>query len=100
MAQPTQATNLFFLFLSLLAFASIFSINNAIIGVDAQLISCPKCIHFWNNFRQDAGCNGNSTICKYLPFVNTTQCQDMITAVCAEGIYLLNILITRILIFN
>eukprot|EP00026_Physarum_polycephalum_P024595 Phypoly_transcript_31411.p1 GENE.Phypoly_transcript_31411~~Phypoly_transcript_31411.p1 ORF type:complete len:117 (+),score=16.04 Phypoly_transcript_31411:50-400(+) len=82
--QTTQANFTFFFLFSAFAFISLLSINNAILGVDAHLVSCTKCVSFWNSLRQDVGCNGNSTICEYLPF-NSSECQDMINAVCAAG---------------
>lgn len=46
---------------------------------------CNECVTFWNNLRVKAGCNGNSTICDYVPWITTAECQQMIDAICAAG---------------
>lgn len=46
---------------------------------------CQECVKFWNDLRHKVGCNANSTLCQYIPWVSDSTCQQMIDAVCAAG---------------
>lgn len=59
-------------------------------GEKGVMIVCEKCVSFWNALRDDFGCNGNSTLCNYFPYVSHDKCQAMINATCAAGILFVN----------
>lgn len=54
-------------------------------GSSSDNTTCNECVTFWNNLRTKVGCNANSTICKYVPWVSPSECQQMIDAICAAG---------------